>query len=759
MQLLDMKINSKFICIILIFCFIIIKSQSVEGKVMGIDKKLKQSLVISIFNKKLHFQTNIDSNGDYYFSKVDKGEYDLHISINKKVIYNQQITVLNDSVIQNIDLNEKIHLIDEVIVEKNSKIIQTKLDKLIYNVNESIYSNGFDASEVLSKVPMIKVDDQGINILNRGKVLVLINNRRTFLEGNDLITYLKNIPSSTISKIELNTNPPANYDAEGSLGVINIILKKNYNNMFNIGYSSSFTKKRGEAFLNGLNLTYSKKSLQIISRFNYNNQRQINTSYSLITQNNIPYNESDLKQNIETLGKGFYTSINYAISKRIDAGIDIDLRKSNIENNIENNLKNESILFNHKEIFNSTINLFTSYKLDSLGKKLEFSSTYFFNKNNFIQDNTSFVTDKNKFNYRIASSQFDITLPLKKNLEILTGLKTTIIRNEQTFFFNQDYINTNFKESIYAGYFSASKKMFDKLNVRAGIRYENYNNEFLNILTKKKHHTHNNDFFPSIYIDYEIKNNNKISFSYSRRINRPNFRYLDPFKTYYTEKYYQIGNPNLKPFYTNNLELKYINKGLNFMLFRTQNKNMFANTTRIENDYQVQSFENFFDLTTTGVNIRYSFELLKNFESSIMTNISYSNVQMLNESFTPKKGIILYYYIDNNLFLNKSRTLFLNFSYLHSLPTNSINSYLGNVANFSGGLKLLLMQKQMQLNLSFNDVFMQQRDKGTYYYNGYSNSVYDYRDVRSITLGFFYSIGKAKAKNNKNIQYERNRTE
>ena len=117
--------------------------------------------------------------------------------------------------------------------------------------------------------------------------------------------------------------------------------------------------------------------------------------------------------------------------------------------------------------------------------------------------------------------------------------------------------------------------------------------------------------------------------------------------------------------------------------------------------------------------------------------------------------------VDNNLFLNKNRTLFLNFSYLHSLPTNSINSYLGNVANFSGGLKLLLMQKQkqMQLNLSFNDLFMQQRDKGIYYYEGYNNSVYDYRDVRSITLGFFYSIGKAKAKSNKNLQYERNRTE
>lgn len=759
MQLLDMKINRKLITLISIFSFLIFKSQSVSGKINGIDKTKINSLIISIVNDKIDFHTSVDSNGYYHFNNVNKGEYELNISINKKNIFNQKLIILNDQTKKDIYINEKVHLIDEVIIEKNNKIIQTKLDKLIYNVNESTYSNGFDASEVLSKVPMIKVNDQGISIINRGKILVLINNRRTFLEGNDLITYLKNIPSSTISKIELNTNPSSNYDAEGSLGIINIILKKDYNNIFNIGYSSSFTKKRGEAFLNGLNLTYSKKSLQIISRFNYNDQRQVNTFYSLITQNNIPYNESDLKQNIETQGKGFYTSINYSISKKMDAGIDIDLRKSNIENSTDNNLQNENKFVNDKKILNSTINLFTNYKLDSLGKKFEVSGTYFYNKNNLTQSNTFFVNNKNAFNYHIASAQFDIILPFKNNLEILAGLKTTIIKNKQTYFFNQNYIDTNFKESIHAGYFSASKKIFEKINVKAGLRYEYHDNEFLNVLTQKKHHTHHNDFFPSIYIDYEIKNNNKISFSYSKRINRPNFRYLDPFKTYYTDRHYQVGNPNLEAFYTNNLELKYFNKGLSLILFRTENKNMFANATRLENDSQVQSFENFFNLTTSGANTRYSFNIMKNFESSIMANISYSNVEILNKFFTPKKGIVFYYYIDNNLFLNKNKTLFLNFSYLHSLPTNSINSYVGNVANFSGGLKLLLMQKQMQLNLSFNDLFMQQQDKGIYYYDGYNNSVYDYRDVRSITIGVFYSIGKAKAKSGKNIQYERNRTE
>ena len=357
------------------------------------------------------------------------------------------------------------------------------------------------------------------------------------------------------------------------------------------------------------------------------------------------------------------------------------------------------------------------------------------------------------------SAQADLILPLKNEIEFLAGAKVLHVGNDQSYLFDNNYINSNFNESIFATYFSGSYKLTNNLYIKGGLRFENYRNEFVNVLTNKVNKTNKNSFFPTFYADYKINENKKLSLSYSRRINRPNFRYLDPFKIYFTENYYQTGNPNLSAYYSNNIEIKYSLKNLNILLFRTENKNMFTSVTKIDGNYQVKNFENFFNLITTGANIRYNFNKLKFIESSIMTNLSYSDVKILNDSYVPRKGVIFYYYIDNNIFINKNKTFFINFSYLHSLPTNSINSYLGNVAVFSGGLKLMLLEKRMQLNLSFNDLFRQQRDKGVYYYNGYNNSIFDYRDFQSVTFGFSYTIGKAKSKSNKNILYERNRTE
>ncbi|MFZ4928311.1 TonB-dependent receptor domain-containing protein [Chryseobacterium sp. Mn2064] len=759
-----MKINKLPISLFFLTCTTFLSAQSISGTVSNVDKNHLKDIKVSISNKVNNFTVNVDKAGYYSFNDIKRGNYNLKIFNKKSLVYSEPINIIQEQTIKDISLNGHSYHIDEVVVEKSSKVIERKLDKIIFNVSESMYSNGFDAAEVLSKVPMVQVSEQGINILNRGKLLLLVNNKRTYIEGTDLINYLKTMPSNTISKIEVITNPSSNYDAEGSVGVINIITKKDLTNLFSIGYSSSYTKRKGEGFLNGLNLSYSKNSLQITTRLNYTDQRRINTSYSLIKKDGARFNESDIVQNNQNSGLSFYTGINYIFSKKLEIGLDFDLRDITVENKSKNlfyNLESDqSTIDNKKNTFNTTINLYGTYKLDSLGKKVEISATSFFNNNDILQSsNNDFVNNNNEFNYQILSPQIDFTLPFKNKIELLTGAKATFVKNEQNYFFNQSYRNTNFEESIYAMYFSASGKLSKKINVKGGLRYENYQNEFFNVITQNINKTNKSSLFPSLFADYDLGKNSRISLSYSRRVNRPNFRYLDPFRVYYSDKYYQTGNPNLQSFFTNSLELNYSLKNLNILLFRTENRNMFSNITKLDGDNQVDYFENFFNLTTTGINIRYSFNKIKNLESSIMTNISYSKVNILNDAFVPRNGVIFYYYLDNNYYLNKSKTIFLNLSYLHSLPTNSINSYLGNVANLAGGVKVLLLQKQMQLNITFSDLFRQQRDKGVYYYNGYDNTINNYGDNRYLTVGFSYKIGKAKTKANKNTTYERNRTE
>ena len=760
MQLLSMKINNLLPIIFFLFPIGFLYAQSISGKISGIDKNQIKNIKVSISNKADNYIVSIDDSGYYNFNNVNKGNYDFKVFNKKNLIHSETVDIANESKIKNIFLNERSYLIDEVTVKKNSNIFERKLDKIIFNVNESMYSNGFDAVEVLSKAPMVQVNEQGINIINRGKVLILINNKRTYIDGTDLINYLKTIPSNSISKIEIISNPSSNFDAEGSVGVINIITKRDLSNVFSAGYSTSYTKRKGEGYLNSLNFSYNKNSLQITTRLNYTDQRRVNRNHSLVNQEDIVFNESNIEQNINNLGKSLFTGINYSFSKKFEIGLDFDIRQINVENSSKNLMYNESIVKNEKKTSNNTINLYGTYKLDSLGKKVEILATSFFNKNNVVQNsNSNFVNNNNDFKYQILSPQIDFILPFENKIEILTGAKATFVKNEQNYFFNETYRSSNFNESIYAVYFSASGSLSDKINIKGGLRFENYQNDFFNVITQNQNKTNKSSLFPSIFADYEISKNSKISFSFSRRVSRPNFRYLDPFRVYYSENYYQTGNPNLQAFFTNNIELNYSLNNLNIRLYRTENKNMFSNITKLDGTNQVDYFENFFDLIGTGVNISYNFKKIKNLESSIMTNISYSKANILNDAFVPRNGIIFYYYIDNNFYINKEKTIFLNLSYLHSLPTNSINSYLRNVANLAGGIKILLLQKQMQINITFSDLFKQQRDKGTYFYNGYDNTINNYSDNKYITVGFSYKIGKAKAKASKNNTYERSRTE
>lgn len=758
-----MKINNLLPIVFFLFPISFLHAQSISGKISGFDHSQMKNFKVSISNKADNYIVNIDDSGYYNFNNVNKGNYNFKIFNKRNLIHSETIDIINENTVKDIFLNESSYLIDEVTVKKKSNIFERKLDKIIFNVNESMYSNGFDAVEVLSKAPTVQVNEEGINIINRGKVLILINSKRTYIDGTDLINYLKTIPSNSISKIEIISNPSANFDAEGSVGVINIITKEKLNNIFSVGYSSSYTKRKGEGYLNSLNFSYNKNSLQITTRLNYTNQRRVNRNYSLVNQGEIIFNESDIEQNIDNLGKSFFTGINYSFSKRFEIGLDFDIRQINVENSSENLtyniIENESVVKNEKKTSNNTLNLYGTYKLDSLGKKVEIFATSFFNKNNVTQNsNNNFVNNNNDFKYQILSPQIDFTLPFKNKVEILTGAKATFVKNEQNYFFNKAYRNSNFNESIYAVYFSASGSLSDKINIKGGLRFENYQNDFFNVITQNLHRTNKNSLFPSLFADYEISGNSKISLSYSRRVSRPNFRYLDPFRVYYSENYYQTGNPNLQAFFTNNIELNYSLNNLNIRLYRTENKTMFSNITKLDGINQVDYFENFFDLIGTGVNVTYNLKKIKNLESSIMTNISYSKVNILNDAFVPRNGIIFYYYIDNNFYINKEKTIFLNLSYLHSMPTNSINSYLRNVANLAGGIKILFLQKQMQINVTFSDLFKQQRDKGIYFYNGYDNTINNYSDNRYITVGFSYKIGKAKAKASKNM-YERNRTE
>ncbi len=136
-----------------------------------------------------------------------------------------------------------------------------------------------------------------------------------------------------------------------------------------------------------------------------------------------------------------------------------------------------------------------------------------------------------------------------------------------------------------------------------------------------------------------------------------------------------------------------------------------------------------------------------------MTNLSYSKTNTQDSSFLAKNGFIFYYYLDNNFYLNNKKNILFTLSYLHSFPTNSVNSYMATYANLTAGMKFNLLEKQLQINISVSDIFKQLKDKRTYYYSTYNQYVDSYNDTRALNIGVTYKFGKLKA-SNKSVNFE-----
>jgi len=271
------------------------------------------------------------------------------------------------------------------------KLLERKADRLVFNVDASIASQGMDAGETLASVPMLKVDENmgTISITGKSSVNVMINGKMLNLSGTALLNYLKSIRSENISKIEVITTPPSKYEAQGNSGLINIILKKNPNLGFSGNISTGLTQR---TYFNGTSngtLNYQTEKLSLSLKTNYiDGAKRSNERYTILgaSQN---YSESTRKDMWQDLTPSLNAS--YKINKNSEIGMEYIFghEKSGMDilsttRNISSDLTEKNLLTNtfHRE--KSPTHTFSTYydlKLDSLGKKLSITGNFYKNKN------------------------------------------------------------------------------------------------------------------------------------------------------------------------------------------------------------------------------------------------------------------------------------------------------------------------------------------------------------------------------------------
>lgn len=673
--------------------------------------------------------------------------------------------------------------VEQINLLVKKKLIERKADRLIFNVEASIASQGMDATETLANVPMLKVDENmgSISITGKSSVSVMINGRMLNLSGTALLNYLKSIRSENISKIEVITTPPSKYEAQGNSGLINIILKKNPNLGFSGNINTNLIQRSDSGFSSNESLNYqTEKFSSSLKLTYYDSAKRTDENYTILgaSQNYSNSTRKDMwKELTPTL------NLSYKISKNAEIGMEYTYahQKSgmdivNTTKNIAANLDEENLLtntFHREKLPTHTLSAYYDLKLDSLGKKLSIAGNFYKNDSDTEVNFSTFkssdqsvqdVKTISMVSPQIFSAQADLELPFSFGT-IETGVKFNQFKNSSDIqYFNltggqyvPDLSRANlfqYQEENHAGYFSFSKTLGEHWETKAGIRYENTNAESTTPSSNSHNKYNYGQWFPSAYVSYK-EDKNVFSFSYSRRINRPSMSNLNPFRWYENPYSYSSGNPLLTPAYINNLELGYtFNNKFSTSIYYLRMKNGFGQISYIDELSQISTYLNYYNNNFWGLNASYTDTFFKFWETSISMNASLQNSSVFNIEAETQKGSSFSYSVNNTFTLNKNKTLVFFLNYSHSLAYKNVNSYFQAFPELTSGLKVSLMEKKLQINATVTNIFAQ-RYRGELYFSDNTQYMNNYWDGRSFRLSVNYTFGSSKKKiNKKNINFE-----
>ena len=221
------KLVTKPIILTLLILSTISYAQSIEGKIISNNKAISDAEVVLSKESQKYFSVS-DIEGNYSLVTKENGEYVLEVYQDGLSVFSEKINI-QGSLQKNISFEPVIkeNQVETITVTGRKKLIERKVDRLVFNIENSVAAQGLDAMETLGKTPLLRTTENAITIAGKSSVAVMINDKLINLSGDALINYLKTLRSDDIAKIEVITTPPSKYEAEGKSGLINIILKKN----------------------------------------------------------------------------------------------------------------------------------------------------------------------------------------------------------------------------------------------------------------------------------------------------------------------------------------------------------------------------------------------------------------------------------------------------------------------------------------------------------------------------------------------------
>ncbi len=536
----------------------------------------------------------------FFLAKVPAGKYYLTItflSYQPQTISGIEVTDAPYRV-GKITLQANSQALDEVVVQGERAEMELKLDKRVFNVSKDPNNLGLNASELLDNLPSVTVDVDG-NVALRGSqnVRILINGKPSGIVGTTTDA-LRQLQGSMIESIEVITNPSARYEAEGDVGIINIVLKKQKKQ----GFNGSVDVNAGypENFGAGINMNWRKDWINFFTNYNITYRNSPGRGYSLQTfdlpDSTFSYeriqdrSRGGLRNNIQ-LGSDMYlndknvitTSVFYRVSDGLneslltynDYGATGQLLRNVERTDIEEEFSHDlEIALNYTKTFDQKDRKWTIDLQRNISDDTEESDL-----NEFATNDPTYPEivqrSYNEEDQRTWLFQTDYVHPFGENGQFEMGARSTIRVIENIFVVEQKENGDGFaplpgfdnefiyNEAIHAGYVQAGNK-FGDISVQAGLRGEYTDLSTELVKTQETNPRSYFNLFPSANLGYEFGQGNTLQLSYSRRINRPRFRSLLPFFGFSDSRNFFSGNPDLNPEFAHSFEmnyLKYMKKG------------------------------------------------------------------------------------------------------------------------------------------------------------------------------------------------------
>ncbi len=544
--------------------------------------------------------TVTNGKGDFSFPELTGGNFLLDVFL---IGYERALIAAPLNEVLMITLTAKGRLLQEVTVKSNAPEIRTELGKTVVNFRQATVAGGSDVLDLLRRAPGVTVDGNGNISMNGKGVLITINEKQSYLSGNDLATYLRSLPAEQVAEIELMDQPSAKYDAEGNTGVINIKTRKLTSGGWNGSITSSYMQSaypgtRHNASLNhkGAKLTfYSGAGYLLTTGFLNKEQHRYARNKAGIPVSDV-YQKSFMKEIFSdyNVQAGFDYTASEKFSFNGSAGVTYH---PNSEKDIT-----EGIIKDHASgtvVQNRSVNengLLRKHLNGSVWARYEPSKKHLISldlncllwrqtKRQYLQSIQydhygQNVTDGLILNSRapqeidVYVAKADYNTSLSKGINLEAGIKSSFLTNRNQVLFNlyedpvwvYDATRSNdytYKENINAVYLSAGTKI-NKWQIKTGLRAEQTNIRLQQLVGSHESERNMFSVFPTAFISYQYNEHHRLELDYGRRVQRPSYRDLNPFMHYLSQYAVTSGNPRLLPQFGNALSVRHNYKNMLF---------------------------------------------------------------------------------------------------------------------------------------------------------------------------------------------------